>query len=92
MSKVLFAPVSILSGFLAGFLATKTFEFLWGLVDDQEAPEPDQRAVNWPKLIVALALEGAIFRTVRGIVDRGARTGFKRLTGAWPGDGGPDPV
>jgi Protein of unknown function (DUF4235) len=92
MSKIAFAPFSILSGFLAGFVATKAFEFLWGLVDDQEAPEPDQRAVRWPKLVAAMALEGAIFRAVRGIVDHGARRTFKRLTGAWPGEEAPDPA
>ena len=42
-------------------------------------------------LAVALALEGAIFRLIRGLVDRGSRQGFLRLTGAWPGEERPDP-
>ena len=37
-------------------------------------------------LIAALLVEGAIFRAVRGVVDRGARIGFARTTGTWPGD------
>jgi hypothetical protein len=85
MTKILFAPFSVIGGFLAGKIATLTFERLWRLIDDQQSPEPDQRAVKWPKLVVALLLEGAIFRTVRGLCDRGSRELFSRLTGTWPG-------
>jgi hypothetical protein len=45
-----------------------------------------------PLLAVALALEGAIFRVIRGLVDRGSRRGFMRLTGTWPGEERPDKV
>ena len=86
MAKVLFTPFSILTGFLAGKLATVAFERIWALIDDQESPEPAQRATGWPKLIIALALEGAIFRAVRGAFDRGSRELFRRATGAWPGE------
>jgi Protein of unknown function (DUF4235) len=89
MTKILFMPFSLVGGFLAGKVATLLFDRVWRLVDDRESPEPDQRRVRWPKLIVALALEGAIFRAVRGGVDRGSRELFHRLTGAWPGDEAP---
>ena len=89
MTKLLFAPFSIVGGFLAGKIATLTFERIWRLVDDRQSPQPDQRAVRWPKLIAALALEGAIFRAVRGAFDRGARELFRRLTGSWPGEEAP---
>ena len=85
MTKVLFLPFSVIGGFLAGKIATVTFERIWRLVDDRESPEPQHRRVAWPKLIAALLLEGAIFRAVRGAFDRGSRQLFFRLTGAWPG-------
>ncbi len=88
MTKILFVPFSIITGFLAGKVATMIFERLWRLVDDRESPQPDQAAIKWPKLIVALALEGAIFRAVRGGFDRGARELFSRATGSWPGEEG----
>ncbi len=91
MTKILFLPFSIVGGFIAGKVATLLFERIWRLVDDQESPEPDQRAVRWPKLVLALVLEGAIFRAVRGAVDRGSRELFNRLTGTWPGDEAPKP-
>ena len=84
--KFLFAPIGIGAGLLAGLLAQKGFERLWSAIDDEEAPEPDQREVALPKLVVALLIEGAIFRLVKGLVDRGARSGFARATGTWPGD------
>ncbi len=90
MTKILFLPFSIVGGFLAGKLATFTFERIWRLVDDRQSPEPDQRRVTWPKLVVALALEGAIFRAVRGVVDHASRRLFTRLTGAWPGKEAPE--
>lgn len=89
MSKLLFAPFSVLGGFLAGKVATALFERIWSLVDKQESPQPEQRAARWPKLLAALALEGAIFRAVRGLFDHGARELFRRLTGTWPGDEAP---
>ena len=43
------------------------------------------------KLAVALALQGAIFRAVRGIVEHAARRTFARTTGTWPGEERPEP-
>ena len=89
--KFLFVPVSILGGILAGLVGKKLFERIWGLVDDEEPPDPKHREVDYPKLVAALVLEGAIFRLVRGWFDHGARQGFSRLTGTWPGEEAPEP-
>lgn len=84
--KVLFAPIGILAGLIAGFVAQKGFERIWAIVDDEQAPEVETRQVSYPKLAIALLLEGAIFRLVKGMVDRGARVGFASMTGRWPGE------
>jgi Protein of unknown function (DUF4235) len=84
--KVLFVPIGILAGLAAGFAAQKGFERIWAVIDDEDAPEVEDRHVSYPKLIAALALEGAIFRLVKGMVDRGARSGFASVTGTWPGE------
>jgi hypothetical protein len=91
MGKILFIPVSILGGLLAGFVGKKVFELIWGVFDDAEPPEPEHRDVPWGKLAVALALEGAIFRAIRGIADHAARLSYARATGEWPGEEEPDP-
>ncbi len=89
--KLFFIPVSILSGLLAGLVSKKVFEKLWGLVDGQEPPDAEHREISLPKLAAALAVEGAIFGVARGLADHGARSGFARATGTWPGQEAPDP-
>jgi hypothetical protein len=89
--KLVYLPIGILSGLLAGLIAKKIFEQLWGVIEDREPPEAKHREIEYPKLVAALLLEGAIFRLVRGLVDHGARRGFARLTGAWPGEEAPEP-
>lgn len=84
--KLLFAPIGILAGLIAGLVAQKGFERVWAIVDEEQAPEAEDRHVSYPKLILALLLEGAIFRLVKGMVDRGARSGFASITGRWPGE------
>lgn len=84
--KVLFAPIGILAGLAAGFAAQKGFDRIWAAFDDHEAPEPADRRVSYPKLAAALMLEGAIFRLVKGMAERGARASFASVTGSWPGE------
>ena len=90
MGKLLFIPFSIVGGLIAGFLSKKVFDLAWGLVDDEEPPEPEHREVSWGKLAIAMALQGAIFRMMRGLSDRGSRMAFYRLTGEWPGEEEPE--
>jgi hypothetical protein len=80
-----------MAGLIAGFLSKKLFDGVWGLVDEEESPEPEHREISLGKLALALMLEGAIFRAVRGLVDHGARKSFYNLTGSWPGDEAPEP-
>jgi hypothetical protein len=88
--KLTFLPISIVGGLLAGLIAKKIFELVWGMVDEEEAPEAKHRDIPLLKLGVALLIEGAIFRFVRGLFDHGARRGFARMTGAWPGEESPE--
>lgn len=87
---LVFRPVGIAAGLLAGFIGQKIFPLIWGMIDDEDAPEPKYREIALGKLVVALLLEGAIFRVLRGLADHGARHGFARLTGEWPGQERPD--
>ena len=89
--KLLFIPFSIAGGFIAGFVGKKIFEVAWGFVDDEEPPEPEHRYISVGKLAAALAIEGALFRMVRGLFDHYSRQGFLSLTGSWPGEEEPDP-
>ena len=71
--KFLYMPFSIGAGLIAGVMAKKIFEGIWRLFDDQEAPEAEHKEVSIVKLALALGIEGAVFRAVRGLVDHSAR-------------------
>jgi hypothetical protein len=88
--KLVFIPISVLGGLLAGFLGQKVFDAIWGKVDDREPPQPEHREISVAKLAIALVIEGAIFRLIKGLFDHAARRGFARMTGAWPGEEQPD--
>jgi Protein of unknown function (DUF4235) len=90
MGRVIFVPLGIVGGLIAGQISKKIFDFIWSRVSKEEAPEPDQRRISWPPLLAALAIEGALFRLAKGLVDRGTRIGYMRLTGSWPGEERPD--
>ncbi|MBA3865274.1 MAG: DUF4235 domain-containing protein [Solirubrobacterales bacterium] len=89
--KLIFTPISIVLGLLAGLVGSKIFERIWSLVDDQEPPKAQHREFSWPKLIAALLVEGAIFKLVKGLTDHGARQAFAKATGTWPGEEAPEP-
>ena len=89
--KIAFTPLSIVLGLVAGMVGKKIFEQIWGLIDEEEPPDAKHREISYPKLVAALIFEGAIFRLVKGLVDHGARQGFARLTGTWPGEEKPEP-
>lgn len=90
MLKILFIPVSLVAGLIGGFVGKKLFGQIWGMIDEEEPPGREHRDVPWWKVLVALALEGAIFRVARGVVDRGSRQAFYRATGTWPGEAKPE--
>jgi hypothetical protein len=86
-----FTPLSILLGLAAGQAAKKIFAFAWGKVADEEAPQAKHREIAGAQLVVALIVEGAIFKLVKGLVDHGSRHAWTQATGAWPGDERPEP-
>ena len=90
--KVLFVPLSIGNGLVAGLLARKLFDVMWGLVYDVEPPAPEHREIAWGRLLLAVAIQGGLFRVVRGAIDRASRQGYLALTGAWPGEERPEPT
>jgi hypothetical protein len=89
--NAVFTPIGLILGLASGQVATKIFDRVWSLFDDAEAPKPKHREVVLGKLVIALMVEGAIFRVVRGLTDHGARHGWRQLTGQWPGEERPEP-
>ncbi len=90
MGKLVFLPISLAGGLLAGLIGKKLFAAIWGVIDDQDPPKPEHRDVDLGKLLIALAVEGAIFSVIKGVVSHGSRHAYTRVTGAWPGDEPPE--
>ena len=90
MAKVLFIPVSVIAGLIAGFLSKKIFDQVWGLIDHEEPPDSKHRDVRWSKLLLAGAIQGAIFRAVKEASDHASRHAFHKTTGSWPGKKAPE--
>jgi hypothetical protein len=88
--KFLFIPIGVAGSLVAGLAGKKLFEQLWGLIDNEEPPDPKHREISVLKMAAALALEGATFRAVRGLADHGSRRLFARVAGSWPGEERPE--
>ena len=89
--SLVFRPIGIALGIVAGIGARKVFDAIWGRVSDEEAPNPEHREIDWKQFIAAMLVEGAIFRLIRGLVDHHSRRAFAGLTGTWPGQEEPEP-
>jgi hypothetical protein len=89
--KLIYKPIGVVLGLAAGALGRLIFGKVWGLIEDAEPPEPTTERASWPKVLLAAAIEGVIFRTVKVAVERGGAIGWRNLTGTWPGEKEPDP-
>ena len=89
--RLLYRPLGIILGLVAGFLSKSVFNFVWSRIDDEEAPKATIRDTSWAKVLIAAAVQGVVFQTVRAAVNRAGAQGFEYLTGVWPGEKTPDP-
>lgn len=85
MGKLAYKPVGLLLGVGAGALAGIIFRQVWKLASgDDDAPYATDEERGWGEVLVAAALQGAIFAVVKAAVDRGGAAGVRKITGAWP--------
>jgi hypothetical protein len=88
---VIYKPIGIFLGIVAGLLGKRIFNFIWEKIDEEDPPKATTEETTWPKLLTAAAIQGVIFRVTRFVVDRYGAIGFQHLTGVWPGEKRPDP-
>jgi hypothetical protein len=88
---LIYKPVGLLLGILAGIVGRKLFDFVWTKLSDEEPPEPTTEYANWASVLAAAAIQGVIFRLTRVVVDRYGAIGWSWLTGTWPGEKHPEP-
>lgn len=89
--KLLYRPIGIVLGLVAGLLSKSVFNFVWARIDDEEAPKATIEQTSWAKVLISAAVQGMVFQTVRAAVNRAGAQGWRYLTGVWPGERAPDP-
>ena len=84
--KLIYKPLGLVLGILAGLLSRRFFEFIWSKVDKENPPGATTLETSWPKVVGAAAMEGVTFKVTRAVVDRAGAKGFHWITGVWPGE------
>jgi len=91
MDKLLYRAVSLGVSVLSAMVAGAIFKQVWRVArHEDEAPEATDAQRGWPEVLIAAAIQGAIFAVVKAALDRGTATAARELTGTWPGDGDED--
>jgi hypothetical protein len=86
-AKLAYRPIGLIGGILAGTLSGIVFKQVWKQVANaDDAPSALQSEYTMKEVVIAAALQGAIFAATKAAIDRAGARGFKQLTGAWPGD------
>jgi predicted metal-dependent enzyme (double-stranded beta helix superfamily) len=88
-----YKPVGFVMGWAGGALAGMAFQKTWKLIrHEDDAPDALDRDRGWGEILLAAAIQGAIFAVVRSAVDRSGAKAVERSTGVWPtaGTGGRD--
>jgi len=85
VGKVAYKPVGLLLGVTAGAVAGVVFKQVWRRIGgDDEAPHATDPDRGWAEVLLAAALQGAIFALTKAAVDRAGAVGVRRVTGYWP--------
>ncbi|MFE2923742.1 DUF4235 domain-containing protein [Streptomyces goshikiensis] len=85
-SKIAYRPVGLALGALSGVIAGAAFKQVWKIVEGEgDAPDATDENRPWNQILIAAAIQGAIFSVVKASVDRSGAVAVRRLTGTWPG-------
>ena len=86
-AKLAYRPVGLVAGVVAGAISGAVFKQIWKLVAQaDDAPTALQSEYRMREVVLAAAIQGAIFAATKAAVDRAGARGFTKLTGTWPGD------
>ena len=87
LAKLAYRPIGLIGSMIAGGIAAAIFKLIWREVEDEDdAPSAMQSEYSLAKVLVAAAIQGAIFAFVKALINRGGARLFEDVTGKWPGD------
>ncbi|MDZ4269185.1 MAG: DUF4235 domain-containing protein [Mycobacterium sp.] len=87
-AKVLYRPIGLISSILGGLVAGMIFKQVWKHAapgEKSDPPKPLETEYPFKEILVAAAIQGAIYSVVKTIIDRQGARMFERATGEWPG-------
>ena len=88
-AKILYRPVGMAGSVLGGLVANAIFRKVWervGPADESDPPGALETGVPLKEILLAAALQGALFAVVKALIDRGGARAFQRWSGDWPGN------
>ncbi|MFF7341024.1 DUF4235 domain-containing protein [Streptomyces sp. NPDC008163] len=85
-AKIAYKPVGLVLGAAGGMLAGMAFKQVWKVVEGEgDAPDAMDEDRRWREILLAAAVQGAIFAVVKAAIQRSGAVSARRLTGSWPG-------
>ncbi|MFC4507601.1 MULTISPECIES: DUF4235 domain-containing protein [Streptomyces] len=82
---LVYQPVGLVLGWTGGALAGLAFRKAWKAIrHEDDAPDPLDRDRGWTEILLASALQGALFAAARSAADRTGAKAIERSTGVWP--------
>ncbi|MEW2295014.1 DUF4235 domain-containing protein [Streptomyces sp. NPDC006743] len=82
---LVYQPVGFVLGWAGGALAGKAFRTTWkAFRHEDDAPDALDEDRRWGEILLAAAVQGALFAVVRSAVDRAGAAAIARSTGVWP--------
>ena len=86
-AQLAYRPIGLVGGILAGMVSGAIFKRVWKEVSHRDdAPDALQSEYSTQEVLLAAAIQGAIFAVTKAAIDRAGANGFTKLTGKWPGD------
>jgi Protein of unknown function (DUF4235) len=81
-NKVTYELLSLASGLIGGAVAGALFTRVWSMISEKAAPEPTALDHDIRDVLIAGALQGAVFGLVKAALSRLTAQSYRRLTGS----------
>ncbi|CAM5613417.1 MULTISPECIES: DUF4235 domain-containing protein [Streptomyces] len=80
-----YKPLGFALGWASGALAGLAFRKTWMAIrHEEDAPDALDRDRGWGEVLLAAAVQGALFAMARSLADRTGAKAVERSTGVWP--------
>ncbi|GAA2652645.1 MULTISPECIES: DUF4235 domain-containing protein [Streptomyces] len=81
-----YKPLGLLLGAASGMVAGAAFRQAWKIIEGEgDAPDATDEDRTWRQILLAAAIQGAIFAVVKASVERSGAVAIRRLGGGRPG-------